>query len=226
METPMATNMILLGPPGAGKGTQAEFLVKSYGVPHISTGDMLRAAVAKKTALGLEAKGYMDAGKLVPDELVVGIVRERLAEADCEKGFLLDGFPRTIPQAEALGSAIGETGLDTPIVINMEVADEELVKRLSGRRMCDKCGAIFHISRDEVSVGDDCPVEGCDGKIYQRSDDQAVAIQQRLNVYKAQTEPLIAYYDGKGQLLRVNALGAVEQVNERVTEALRNRGVV
>lgn len=221
----MARNLILLGPPGAGKGTQAEFLVSKYAVPHISTGDMLRAAVGRGTELGLKAKEYMDAGKLVPDELVIGIVRERLAEADCAEGFLLDGFPRTIPQAEALDAAIADIGLEPATVVNMEVADEELVKRLSGRRMCDGCGAIFHISRDNVDVGDLCPVEGCEGKVYQRSDDQAEAIQQRLEVYKAQTAPLISYYDAKGSLVRVSAVGSVEQVNERVGSALGERGI-
>lgn len=222
----MATDVILLGPPGAGKGTQAEFLVESLGITHISTGDMLRAAVAKGTTLGLEAKQYMDAGKLVPDELVVGIVRERIVEPDCEGGFLLDGFPRTIPQAEALDAAIGELGLEAPIVVNMEVEDEELVRRLSGRRMCDQCGAIFHISREDVDTGDACPESGCDGKVYQRSDDQPEAIRERLGVYKAQTEPLIEYYEQKGQLLRVEALGSVAEVNERVTAALGEKGMM
>ena len=221
----MAKNMILLGPPGAGKGTQAEFLVSRYGVPHISTGDMLRAAVSKRTALGLKAQEYMNAGKLVPDELVIGIVRERLAEPDCAEGFLLDGFPRTIPQAEALDAALADMGLDAPVVLNMEVPDEELIRRLSGRRMCDKCGAIFHISRDAVEVGGPCPVEGCDGKIYQRSDDQPEAIAQRLKVYKEQTQPLIDYYDRKGQLLRVDATGSVEEVNARVQAVLKDRGI-
>ena len=221
----MATNLILLGPPGAGKGTQAEFLVQEFQVPHISTGDMLRAAVANATKLGLEAKGYMDAGKLVPDELVVGIVRERLTEHDCAAGFLLDGFPRTTPQAGSLDAAIAQMRLAWPTVINMEVADEELVRRLSGRRMCDKCGAIYHIARDGVDVGDPCPQPGCDGGIYQRSDDRAEAIQQRLTVYKAQTQPLVDFYDRKGQLLRVNASGTVSEVNERVRVALGERGL-
>jgi adenylate kinase len=222
----MASNMILLGPPGAGKGTQAEFLVSSLTVPHISTGDMLRAAVANKTGLGIKAKEYMDAGKLVPDELVVGIVRERLQQVDCGDGFLLDGFPRTIPQAEALDAAIAELGLLAPTVVNMEVADEELVRRLSGRRMCAKCNSIFHVSRDLVTVGDPCPQKGCDGEIYQRTDDQEDAIRQRLSVYKAQTEPLISYYADKGQLVRIDALGAVDEVNTRVSAALAERGIL
>ncbi len=221
----MSANLILLGPPGAGKGTQAEFLVQTLAIAHISTGDMLRSAVGRGTALGLEAKQYMDAGKLVPDALVVGIVRERILEPDCAAGFLLDGFPRTIPQAEALDGAIAELGLSTPTVVNMEAPDEELVRRLSGRRMCDACGAIYHVSRDNLEVGAACPQAGCQGTIYQRSDDQAAAIQQRLDVYKAQTQPLIEYYAGRGQLVRVQALGTVEEVNARVTAALRGRGV-
>jgi len=221
----MATNLILLGPPGAGKGTQATFLVTNFTVPHISTGDMLRAAVSKQTAPGLEAKAFMDAGKLVTDELVVGIVRERLAEDDCASGFLLDGFPRTIPQAEALEVAISQLGLDQPVVVNMEVDDDELIGRLSGRRMCDKCGAIYHISRDGVEVGAPCLADDCDGAIYQRSDDQADAIRQRLEVYKAQTAPLIEYYDAKQQLVRVDATGAISDVNARVLTALKDRGI-
>jgi len=222
----MAQNMILLGPPGAGKGTQAEFLVEKLQVAHISTGDMLRAAVARGSQLGLKANEYMKAGKLVPDELVVGIVRERIVEPDCSGGFLLDGFPRTIPQAEALDAAIAQLGLGAPVVVNMQVADEELVTRLSGRRMCDQCGMILHITREGLDVGAPCPGENCNGTIYQRSDDQAEAIKQRLEVYKQQTQPLIDYYDAKGQLLRVEALGTVEEVNDRVTDALSGKGIV
>ncbi len=222
----MAQNLILLGPPGAGKGTQAEFLVDVLSIAHISTGDMLRDAVGKGSQLGLKAKEYMDAGKLVPDELVVGIVRERIVEPDCAAGFLLDGFPRTIPQADALDAAIAELEVLPPVVVNMEVGDDELIGRLSGRRMCEKCGAIYHISRDGVDVGDDCPGQDCDGKIYQRSDDEAEAIRQRLEVYKQQTQPLIDHYGGKGQLVRVEATGTVEEVNGKVMAALRERGVV
>lgn len=221
----MPTNIILLGPPGAGKGTQAEFLVQALGIRHISTGDMLRAAVANQTALGLEAKAYMDAGKLVPDDLVVGIVRERITEADCADGFLLDGFPRTIAQAEALDTAVEELGLPAPLVVNMAVADEELIRRLSGRRMCDTCGAIFHVSREAVEVGAPCPRADCGGKVYQRSDDQPEAIRRRLEVYEAQTRPLIEHYRARGQLVEVDAQGAVDEVNGRVIAALRGKGV-
>ncbi len=219
-------NMILLGPPGAGKGTQAEFLVATFGVPHISTGDILRAAVAAGTELGCQAREYMEAGKLVPDQLVVDLVRERLAQPDCARGFLLDGFPRTIPQAEALEGALTELGFAAPTVVNLEVADEELVRRLSGRRMCGRCNTIFHISREKVDVGDPCPVEGCEGSVYQRSDDQEEAIRQRLRTYKAQTEPLIGYYEVQGQLVRIVSAGTVEEVNARVSEALERRGLL
>ena len=221
----MATNLILLGPPGAGKGTQAEFLVQTLGLAHISTGDMLRAAVSKGTALGVEAKGYMDAGKLVPDELVVGIVKERVQEPDCAEGFLLDGFPRTIPQADALSAAVEELGLPAPIVVSMRVPDDELIRRLSGRRMCDTCGAIFHVAREQVDAGDPCPHDGCDGDVYQRSDDQAEAIRERLEVYQAQTQPLIDYYEARGVLLDIDARGEIEEVNQRVRQALAEKGV-
>ena len=212
------SNFILLGPPGAGKGTQAEELIKEFGVAHISTGDMLRAARAKGTEMGKLAAEYMDAGKLVPDEVVIGIVRERIAEPDCESGFLLDGFPRTIAQAEALGQMIADAGLATPRVINLSVEDEELVRRLSGRRMCKGCGAIYHITRDKLDTGDKCPA--CGGEIYQRSDDQAEAIRERLNVYKAQTSPLIEYYRDRGQLVQIEAAGTPADVNTAIMRAL------
>lgn len=221
----MASNIILLGPPGAGKGTQAELTVEKLDVPHIATGDILRTAVSEGTELGLKARKYMDAGDLVPDELVVQIVRDRLKQADCADGFVLDGFPRTIEQAEALDEALGELETTKPLVVNMQVDDEILVKRLSGRRMCDNCGAIFHISRDDVESGDTCPKPDCDGTIYQRSDDRPEAIRQRLAVYKEQTEPLIQYYNGKGQLVEVDASDSIERVNDTVMAALRDRGI-
>ena len=220
------TNMILLGPPGAGKGTQAEQLVKDYCVVHVSTGDMLRAAVAGGTELGLKAKQFMDAGELVTDELVIGIVRERLTGADIqERGVLMDGFQRTIAQAEALGVAMASLNMVQPVVINLSGADELLVRRLSGRRMCKTCGGIFHVDRDHVDVGDPCPTEGCSGVIYQRDDDQATAIQERLAVYHKQTSPLIEYYDKQGCLLMVNGSGTPPEVAVIVEEALAARGM-
>lgn len=220
------TNMILLGPPGAGKGTQAEQLVKDYDVVHVSTGDMLRAAVKNGTELGLKAKQFMDAGELVTDELVIGIVRERLAEADIqEQGVLLDGFPRTIPQAEALGQAMDSLNMQAPVVINLSVDDAVLVRRLSGRRMCRGCGAIYHCDRDHLDAGDVCPADGCGSEIYQRDDDQAEAIQERLAVYHRQTSPLIDYYRERGNLLMIDGSGTPPEVGVLVDQALAARGI-
>jgi len=218
------TNLILLGPPGAGKGTQAEQLVNDYGAVHVSTGDMLRAAVKNGTDLGLQAKQFMDAGELVPDSLVIGIVKERLAAADIqEHGVLLDGFPRTIPQAEALGQAMAELGMSPAVVINLSVPDEVLVRRLSGRRMCRGCGAIYNVDRDGIDVGDKCAP--CGGEIYQRDDDCAEAIQERLHVYQRQTAPLIEYYQAQGNLLAIDGNGDRETVGGRVDAALAARGI-
>jgi len=220
------TNLILLGPPGAGKGTQAEQLVQDYGAVHVSTGDMLRAAVASGTELGLKAKQFMDAGDLVPDELVIGIVRERLGGADIqERGVLLDGFPRTMAQAEALGAAIAGLGLTPPVVINLSVPDEVLMRRLSGRRMCRTCGGIFHVDREGVDVGDPCPTKGCAGVISQRDDDRPEAIQERLTVYHKQTVALIDYYDKQGCLLTIDGNAAPAEVAGRVDESLATRGI-
>jgi len=217
-------NMILLGPPGAGKGTQAEQLVSDYQPVHVSTGDMLRAAVKDGTELGLKAKQFMDAGELVPDALVIGIVKERLAQADIQaQGVLLDGFPRTIPQAEALGEAMGDLKMVPPVVINLAVDDAVLVRRLSGRRMCRGCGAIYNVDRDGIDVGGKCPT--CEGEIYQRDDDQAVAIQERLNVYHRQTSPLIEYYEAQGNLLAIDGSGSPAEVGARVDAALAARRI-
>jgi adenylate kinase len=219
----MARNFILLGPPGAGKGTQAEYLVTEYGAVHVSTGDMLRAAVAGGTTLGLRAKQFMDAGDLVPDELVIGIVRDRLDAGDIRaQGVLLDGFPRTLPQATALDQAIAELGLSQPTVVNLVVPDEVLLRRLTGRRMCRGCGAIYHIDREKLDVGDQCPA--CGGEIYQRSDDQPAAIAERLEAYKAQTTPLIEYYTAQGWLVPVDGVGTPDEVEQRLREALAGRG--
>jgi adenylate kinase len=220
------TNLILLGPPGAGKGTQAEELVADYGVVHVSTGDMLRAAAAAGTELGLQAKQYMDAGDLVPDAVVIGIVRERLTGADIQaQGVLLDGFPRTIAQAEALGEALSSLSMTPPVVIDLAVPDDVLVRRLSGRRMCKTCGGIFHVDREGVEAGDPCPTEGCDGVICQRDDDQPTAIQERLAVYHKLTAPLIEYYEKRGCLLMTDGSGTPAQVAGAVDEALAARGI-
>lgn len=210
-------NMVMLGPPGAGKGTQAVRLSERLGVPHISTGDILREAVANGTELGRQAKGYMDAGELVPDELVIGIARERIARADCAPGFVLDGFPRTVPQAEALSEAMAELGRAALRVVNLEVAQEEIVRRLSTRRTCRTCGGIYTV--DDGETGDPCPRHGCDGELYQRSDDSAEAISERLRAYAAQTEPLIAYYGERGMLVNVPGEGAPDEIAEAVYAA-------
>jgi adenylate kinase len=218
------TNFILLGPPGAGKGTQAEQVVREYCVVHVSTGDMLRAAVAGGTELGLKAKAHMDAGELVPDALVIGIVQERLKADDIQtNGVLLDGFPRTIPQAEALGAAFKELAMAPPVVVNLIVPDDVLLRRLTGRRMCRACGAIYHIDRDRLDAGDKCP--SCGGEIYQRDDDRVEAISERLAVYHRQTSPLIDYYEQKGSLIPIDGSGTPPEVAAKVEQALAARGI-
>ncbi len=200
-----APNLILLGPPGAGKGTHAEYLEKKMGLAHISTGDILRQAVAEVTELGKKAQQYMDAGQLVPDELVIELAKERLAKPDCARGWLLDGFPRTVAQAQALTKFMAEVKIPAPLVINMVISDEEVIGRLSGRRMCRGCPTIFNVERDDIDVGDSCPV--CGGEIYIRTDDQPAAVKERLQVYKRQTEPVIEYYGQRGQLVTVDVEG-------------------
>ena len=207
---------MLLGPPGAGKGTQAVLISEKYGIPHISTGDILREAVRQKTELGCAAESYMSKGELAPDEVVIGIVAERLQQPDCTKGFLLDGFPRTVAQAKALDEALGERHGELDAVVSLEVAEDEVVRRLSGRRVCMKCGAIHS------TVGARIPqvCEACGGELITRSDDQPEAIRRRLQVYREQTEPLIEYYSEAGILQRISAFGTVEEVFERISRAL------
>lgn len=193
--------IVLLGPPGAGKGTQAEALVKKLFVPHISTGDMFRAAISSGTPLGMEAKSYMDQGKLVPDEVTVGIIKDRIAQPDCREGFLLDGFPRTIAQAEALDALLQDQGgLDAVLDINVEL--DRLIVRLTGRRMCRNCGAIYHLLYNAPQKENVCDV--CGGPLYQRDDDKEETVKNRLSVYTEQTAPLIDYYKEKGILHTVN----------------------
>ncbi len=215
-------NVVLLGAPGAGKGTQAKMLAAELGVPHISTGDILRGAVADGTELGKVARGYMDRGELVPDELVIAIARERLVQADCDTGFVLDGFPRTVEQAEALGEMLDGLGREPLTVVNLTVDEDEIVHRLSGRRLCKgDCGGIYHVDQEGIESGAPCPSEGCDGELYQRSDDQPEAIRERLDVYKRQTEPLIEYYAERDVLVDVPGEGDPQAIAGGVLQAVR-----
>lgn len=214
-------NLILLGPPGAGKGTQAQFLIDRFGIPQVSTGDMLRAAVAAGTELGLKAKGCMDAGELVPDAVVVGIVTERLQQPDCAKGFILDGFPRTEAQADALKAALAGSGLKIDRVIAFAVDEEALVERLTGRRACRGCSAGYHVTFDPPQVEGVC--DKCGGELYQRDDDQEATIRKRLQVYHGQTAPLISYYSGEGLLTEIDGMAPIDIVRDEILRVLGAR---
>lgn len=215
----MDVNIILMGLPGAGKGTQAERIVEEFDIPHISTGDMFRAAVKNETPLGLEAKSYMDKGLLVPDEVVIGIVRERLSMDDCEKGFLLDGFPRTVPQAEALTATVKELGRDINHVININVRRELLIERLTGRWICPICGASYHTMFNPPKEAGVCDKDG--GKLYQREDDKPEVVAQRLDVNIAQTQPLIDYYSAQELLRDINGEQDIQVVFAEIKSLLR-----
>lgn len=210
--------LILLGPPGAGKGTQAKRLIERYGIPQISTGDILRAAVREGTELGKTAKQYMDAGKLVPDEVVIGIIEERLKEPDCAKGYILDGFPRTVAQADALTDVLARMGKSIDHVVSIEVPDEELVERLTGRRTCRSCGAMYHVKFSPPKKPGAC--DKCGGELFQRDDDKEETIRARLKVYQEQTAPLIAYYEKAGLLRRVSGVGTVDEIYGRILGVL------
>lgn len=214
-------NVILLGPPGAGKGTQAELFVEKYRIPHISTGDIFRAAVKEGTPLGIKAKEYLESGQLVPDEIVVGIVAERLQQADCQNGFLLDGFPRTVPQADALEEFLNGLNKKVTAVINIEVDFGILMSRLTGRRVCRNCGAIYHIQNKREKSPGKC--DQCGGEIYQRDDDLPETVQKRLQVYQKQTEPLIKYYQTKGLLISFDGQEPVKVLFEKICQALEVR---
>lgn len=211
--------LILLGPPGAGKGTQAAQLVERFGIPQISTGDMLRAAVRDKTPLGMKAKELMDQGALVTDDVVIGIVRERLQQTDCEKGFILDGFPRTVPQADALTSTLKELGKQLDAVISLQVDTEALVERLTGRRACRSCGRGFHVRFDPPSTEGVC--DACGGELFQRDDDQEETIRNRMQVYHEQTAPLESYYRREGQLKEVDGMAPIAEVQRQVIDILQ-----
>ena len=202
--------ILLMGPPGAGKGTQAEKLTELFNIPHISTGDMFRKAQKDGTELGLKAKSYMEKGQLVPDEVTIGIVRERLAEEDCQSGFLLDGFPRTVQQADALDQILRDLGTHLDAVVNIEVAKDFLVERLTGRRVCRGCGATYHVKFNEPKLEGVC--DRCGGELYQRADDTIETVGNRLDVYAEQTAPLIDYYAAKGLIKNIDGSQSVEKV--------------
>lgn len=214
-------NLVLMGLPGAGKGTQAEYIVKQFQVPHISTGDMFRAAVKNQTVLGVEAKKHMDAGTLVPDEVTIGIVKERLAEADCANGFLLDGFPRTVVQAEALQQVLLELKKAISHCVYIEVPKEKLLARLTGRRICKACGATWHVEFNPPATDGTCGT--CGGELYQRDDDNEKTVGKRLEVNIAQTQPLIDFYDQKELLRRVNGDQEIDVVYKIIEKLLRSR---
>lgn len=211
-------NIILFGPPGAGKGTQAQFIVERYGIPQISTGDMLRAAVKERTPLGLKAKEIMDAGGLVSDEIVLGIVGDRLSGEDCVRGFVLDGFPRTIPQAEALICILSGLGKGIDHVISLEVANDEIVRRLSGRRTCSSCGKGCHVLFAPSKVEGIC--DYCGGALIQRDDDCAESIATRLSVYDNQTSPLKSFYGDRGLLRSVDGSSSVGEIQQQIEKLL------
>lgn len=212
-------NLILLGPPGVGKGTQAELIKEHYQIPHISTGDIFRAAVKAGTELGKKAQEYMNEGKLVPDEIVIGIVKERLDQPDCKNGFLLDGFPRTIPQAEALDQALQGMKMKIDKVINLQAEDELLLSRITGRRICKSCNAVYHIVSKPNKGNNVC--DQCQGEVYQRDDDKEATVKKRLEIYHEQTAPLIGYYRKNDLILDVDSTKSVKEVFEIVKEQLR-----
>lgn len=211
--------ILLMGPPGAGKGTQAEKLIREYGIPQISTGDMFRAAVKSGTALGKEAKSYMDKGALVPDSVTVGIVKERLAQDDCKKGWILDGFPRTTAQASALDAILHDLGIQLTTVLDFNVNRDDLVKRVSGRLVCRQCGASFHKEFRPPKQEGVC--DNCGGELYQRADDNEVTVRERLAVYDTSTKPLIDYYKVSGRYYEINGDQSMDKVFADVQAALK-----
>ncbi|WP_169951809.1 adenylate kinase [Microbispora sp. H11081] len=211
--------VVLVGPPGAGKGTQAQFIASHLSIPKISTGDIFRANVSGGTELGKLAKEYMDRGDLVPDEVTVAMVRDRLSEDDAQEGFLLDGFPRNVPQAEVLKKMLAEFGTALDVVLNLVVEDDEVVRRLAGRRTCRSCGKVWHVLFDPPAVEDVC--DACGGELFQRDDDREETIRRRLEVYQEQTSPLISFYADEGILQGVDATGPVEEITQRAMSALR-----
>jgi adenylate kinase len=214
--------LVLVGPPGAGKGTQAEFIAAHLALPKISTGDIFRANVGQGTPLGVEAKRFMDAGQLVPDEVTINMVRDRLAEPDAADGFLLDGFPRTLPQAAALDKMLADLGTQLDLVMELVVDEDEVIRRITGRRQCRGCGKIWHVEFDAPTQEGVC--DRCGAELYQRDDDKLEVIEERLRVYQRDTSPLVDYYGGQGKLVGMDATGPVEDVTQRAIDALRSYG--
>ncbi len=210
--------LILFGPPGVGKGTQAQILSEKFKIPHISTGDMLREAVKNQTELGLKAKSYMDKGELVPDDVMIGIIKEVLSSEKCKNGFILDGFPRTIAQAEALDKIFNELNIKLDYVVSIEVNDEEIIKRLTNRRVCRNCGAVFNLLIDKIPEDNKCP--RCGGELYQRSDDNPEVIKNRLKVYRESTQVVLDYYAKKGILKTINGIGEISQITKKILESI------
>ena len=210
--------LVLVGPPGAGKGTQAQFLASHYSIPHISTGDIFRANLKEGTSLGLEAKGYMDRGELVPDSVTNEMVRDRLAKDDLSNGFLLDGFPRNVTQAEVLRAILAEKKTPLDAVLELAVDTAEIILRLSGRRVCRNCGKVWHIEFEKPSDMNVCDL--CQGELYQREDDKEEVITRRLEVYQEQTAPIIAFYRTEGLLITISATGSVSDITQRAIAAL------
>lgn len=214
-------NIIFLGPPGSGKGTQAKILVEKYEIPQISTGDMLREHVAKGTDLGLKAKEYMEKGQLVPDEIILDMVKQRLSQSDAQKGFILDGFPRTVAQAEALDKILEPMGKKIEYVLALIVPDEELIIRLTGRRTCKNCGMMYHIKFKPPKEEGKCDV--CGGELYQRADDNEETVRNRLKVYHQQTAPLIEYYKNKEVLFEIDGSKSIEEITQQLINILEKK---
>lgn len=221
MTTERTLNLVLLGPPGAGKGTQAKMLTTRFNLPQISTGEILRAAVKEQTPLGIKAKELMDSGALVSDEIVIGIVEERLAKSDCEKGFILDGFPRTINQADELKKLLKSRGKEINHVISVEVDREELLARITGRLTCRSCGNGFHMIYNPPKAGGNC--DGCGGELYQRNDDIEETMRKRLYIYEQQTAPLAAYYAEESLLRKINGSGAIDDIQQEFLAIIESR---
>ncbi len=212
--------IVLVGPPGAGKGTQAAFLAKNLSIPHISTGDLFRANISQQTELGKLAKSYMDAGNLVPDEVTIAMAKDRMEQPDAENGFLLDGFPRNVSQAEALDELLESEGIKLEAVLDLEAPEDEVVKRIAGRRVCrNESAHVFHVTYNQPAKDGVCDV--CGGELYQRDDDSEETVRKRLEVYHTQTEPIIDYYKSQGLVVTISAMGAVDEVTGRALEALK-----